>query len=283
MSDAHRWQLPGETLDLETHGLVVGILNVTPDSFSDGGQFLDVDRAAAHALAMERDGAGLIDIGGESTRPGAESVSATEELARVIPVIRKIREVSTVRLSIDTTKAAVAEAALAAGADVVNDITALQGDPAMIGVVAGANCGVVLMHMQGTPRTMQTAPHYADVVGEVRDFLRQRLAAAVEMGIEPMRLVVDPGIGFGKTPEHNRQLLAHLDAFAELERPIYVGFSRKSFLKSLAAAESVADRESPGVALTSYCRERGARIFRVHDPKPHSQALRMTEAILAHV
>lgn len=282
MSDAHRWQLPGGTLDLETRGLIVGILNVTPDSFSDGGHFLDSECAASHALAMERDGADMIDIGGESTRPGAESVSAETELARVIPVIRKIREVSSVRISIDTTKARVAEVALAAGADVVNDITALQGDPAMPAVVVGSGCGVVLMHMQGTPRTMQASPHYTDVVGEVRDFLRQRLDAAVEMGIEPMRLVADPGIGFGKTPEHNRQLLARLDAFAELERPIYVGFSRKSFLKSLAGAESVTDREWPGVALTSYCRERNARIFRVHDPKPHTQALRMTEAILAH-
>ncbi|HEY5793113.1 MAG TPA: dihydropteroate synthase [Chthoniobacterales bacterium] len=282
MSGPYDWQLPGGRLDLTQRGLIVGILNVTPDSFSDGGQFLDAEKAAARALEMERAGAGMIDVGGESTRPGAEPVPLAEEIARVIPVIRKIRETSAVRVSIDTTKAAVAAAALEAGADVVNDITALRGDPDMPRVVAGSDCGIVLMHMRGTPRTMQQAPHYANVVEEVRDFLRQRITAAVEMGIEPMRLVVDPGIGFGKTPEHNRQLLARLDAFGELRRPLYVGFSRKSFLKSLAGAESLEDRHWPGVALTSYCRERGARIFRVHDPKPHAQALRMTEAILAH-
>ena len=276
------WQLPRGTLDLSEQGAIVGILNVTPDSFSDGGQFLDVERAVEHALEMETAGAAMIDIGGESTRPGADRVSVDAEIARVIPVIQALRQRSSVLISADTTKAAVAEAALAAGADVINDITALRGDPDMRRVIAGSRCGVVLMHMQGTPQTMQQAPVYGDVVTEVRDFLRQQLRMAVEMGIEPMRLVVDPGIGFGKTSEHNRQLLARLDEFQELGRPIYVGFSRKSFIAWASGSTALEDRHWPGVALTSFCRERGARVFRVHDPRPHHQALRMTEAILSH-
>lgn len=283
MVDSFSWQLPRGTLDLSSHGRIVGILNVTPDSFSDGGQFLDAESAVDHALQMERDGATLIDIGGESTRPGSAPVPAEEEIARVIPVIRKLRERSEVLISVDTTKASVAEVALAAGADIVNDITALQGDPDMIRVVADSACGVVLMHMQGTPQTMQQAPNYQNVVAEVREFLGQQVARAVDKGIERMRLVVDPGIGFGKTPEHNRQLLARLDDFTKLQRPLFVGFSRKSFIAWASGATHLEERLWPGVALTSFCRERGARLFRVHDPKPHSQALRMTEAILQYV
>jgi dihydropteroate synthase len=275
------WRSRRRTLDLSQQGLIMGVLNVTPDSFSDGGRFDDPNVACAHALALAMDGAEIIDVGGESTRPGAEPVPADVELARVVPVIERIRRQSDVLISIDTSKAAVAEAAIRAGADIVNDVTALRGDPAMADVVRDASAGAVLMHMQGAPRTMQEAPRYHDVVREVRDFLRQRLDAAVASGIDPMCVALDPGIGFGKTPQHNRSLLAHTAELSRQQRPVLIGVSRKSFLGSFAGAESIDDRFWPGVAITSFCREQGARVFRVHDPKPHLHALRMTEAILA--
>jgi dihydropteroate synthase len=272
------WRTRREAIDLTLRGAIMGVLNVTPDSFSDGGHFIDADRACAHALAMVADGADIIDVGGESTRPGAAPVAEAEELARVVPVIERIREKSDVPISIDTSKARVASAALTAGADIINDVTALAGDPAMLRVAADSAAGVVLMHMRGTPLTMQLAPSYDDVVAEVRDFLRQRFDAAVASGIDPARMVFDPGIGFGKAPEHNHLLLRHCDAFALEGRPVLIGVSRKSFLG--AGSQDPADRFWPGVALTSLCRERGARIFRVHEPRPHREALRMTEAIL---
>lgn len=259
----------------------MGVLNVTPDSFSDGGSFLDRDAAVAHALELAALGADIIDVGGESTRPGAESVGIDEEMRRVLPVIRGLRARSDVLISIDTSKAAVAEAAMEAGADIINDVTALLGDPAMPGVAARTGAGVVLMHMQGEPRTMQQSPHYDDVVAEVAEFLRQRIDAAVGCGIAVENLAIDPGIGFGKKPEHNRALLQNLPVLVDLDRPVLVGVSRKSFLAWLGDAPAIEDRFWPGVALTSYCRELGARIFRVHDPKPHREALRMTEAIHA--
>jgi len=258
----------------------MGVLNVTPDSFSDGGEFIDPDRACEHALAMQSEGADIIDVGGESTRPGAIPVTEAEELARVVPVIERIRKRSDVLISVDTCKARVAEAAIAAGADIINDITALAGDNAMAGVAASSGAGVVLMHMRGTPQTMQIDPRYEDVVAEVRDFLRQKFEVAVACGIDPMRMALDPGIGFGKTPAHNRLLLRHCNAFAIGGRPVLVGASRKSFLGQLVASDVVADRFWPGVAITSLCRELGARVFRVHEPRPHREALRMTEAIL---
>ena len=275
------WKLPRGPIDLSRQGLIMGVLNVTPDSFSDGGSFLDREAAVEHALELASLGADIIDVGGESTRPGAEAVGVEEELRRVVPVIRDLRARSGVLISIDTSKAAVAKAATEAGADIINDVTALLGDPEMPEVAARSGAGVVLMHMQGEPRTMQKCPHYTDVVAEVAEFLRQRIFAAVGCGMAVESLAIDPGIGFGKKPEHNRALLQNLPAFTALGRPVLVGVSRKSFLSWLADAPAMDDRFWPGVALTSYARELGAHIFRVHDPKPHREALRMTEAIHA--
>lgn len=261
----------------------MGIINATPDSFSDGGSFLDPQAALAHGLQMVADGAEILDIGGESTRPGAQSVDADEEIRRVLPIIEALRRESQVLLSIDTSKAAVARRALDAGADIINDVTGLRGDPEMPALAASTGAGVVIMHMQGDPRTMQLAPTYDDVVHEVGEFFRQSLARSLASGIDPMRIALDPGIGFGKTPEHNRALLAQLSVFLEFGRPLLVGVSRKSFLGWLAGSSAMADRFWPGIALTSLCRERGARIVRVHEVKPHTEALRMTEAILGDV
>jgi dihydropteroate synthase len=277
------WKLRDRELDLSRRALVMGIVNVTPDSFSDGGVFLDPEKACAHALDLIAQGADILDIGGESTRPGSEGVSAEEETRRVVPVIQALRKKTDTLISIDTSKASVARAALDAGSDIINDVTGLRGDPEMLALAAKSRAAVVVMHMQGTPRTMQAAPHYDDVVREVGEFFRQSLERAVACGLDPMSIALDPGIGFGKTPEHNRALLAGLPAFAHLGRPLLVGVSRKSFLGHLAGSAKMEDRHWPGVALTSLCRELGARIFRVHDPKPHNEALRMTEAILGDV
>ncbi|MGH8046701.1 MAG: dihydropteroate synthase [Chthoniobacterales bacterium] len=273
------WKTRRRTLDLTRKGAIMGVLNATPDSFSDGGDFMNPDHACRHALDMAATGADIIDIGGESSRPGAVPVSEEEELARVIPVIMRIRCASDVLISIDTCKARVAAAAVEAGADIINDITALSGDPGMMRVADETGAGIVLMHMRGTPQTMQLDPQYDDVVAEVRDFLRQRFEAAVACGIDPMRMALDPGIGFGKTPAHNRKLLRECAAFDVAGRPVLIGVSRKSFLNP----EKPEERFWPGVAFTSMCRELGARIFRVHDPRPHRDALRMTEAILQGV
>lgn len=258
----------------------MGVLNVTPDSFSDGGRFLKATQAIEHAGVLETQGAEIIDVGGESTRPGAEAVPAEEELRRVIPVIQGIRARSKVLISIDTSKASVAEAAVAAGADIINDITALTGESEMLDVAARSRAGVVLMHMQGTPQTMQTAPHYDRVEEEVSDFLQQRMQACREAGIDEERLAIDPGIGFGKTFAHNAALLRDLGTLADWGRPLLIGVSRKSFLGRLTNGSTMEERFWPGIAVTSFGREKGAHIFRVHDPKPHFEAMRMTEAIL---
>jgi len=273
------WRIRGRDHDLSRRGWIMGILNATPDSFSDGGKFLSPEAAIAHGLEMVSEGADLIDVGGESTRPGSQAAPEDEELRRVIPVIRGLN--GKALLSIDTTKAGVAAAALEAGADVVNDVSGLRGDPAMAGVVARSGAGVVIMHMQGNPLTMQQNPFYKDVIAEVGDFFRQAIRRALECGIDPMSIALDPGIGFGKTPEHNLRLLAGLSAFLEFQRPLLIGVSRKSFLGRIAGTPEA--RLWPGVALTSLCRERGASIFRVHDVQPHREALRMTEAILGSV
>lgn len=274
------WKHRRAQFDLTHEGLIMGVLNVTPDSFSDGGCFSTEDTAVEHGRALERAGADLIDVGGESTRPGSAAVSAEEELRRVLPVIRGLRAESSIVISIDTSKAIVAEEALRAGADIINDVTALRGDPAMADVALRTGAGVVLMHMQGCPRTMQERPHYADVVSEVVAFLENALTAAVDRGLPAESIALDPGIGFGKLPAHNLALLQSLKSFAPLQRPLMIGVSRKSFLASLAGATAMADRFWPAVALTSFCREEGARIFRVHEPRPHREALRMTEGIL---
>ena len=278
------WRTKTRTFDLAARGLIMGVLNVTADSFSDGGQFLTLENAVAHAQRLAAEGAEIIDIGGESTRPGAEPVSEAEEMRRVIPVIERLSAInhqpSTFpALSIDTMKPAVARAALACGAEIVNDVSGLR-DPAMREVVRASGAGAIAMHMQGTPRDMQHAPEYENVVAEIREFFRQTFTACLASGIDPMRLAFDPGIGFGKTFAHNLALLRNLDSMRVESRPLVLGVSRKSFIGKALGLAHPADREWPTVALTSYGRTRGARVFRVHDVRPNVEALRMTEAIL---
>lgn len=275
------WRTNRRVFDLARRGLVMGVINVTPDSFSDGGSFADPGEAIDHGLRLAEEGAGILDIGGESTRPGAPSVPEEEELRRILPVVRGLAARTPTALSIDTSKAAVARAALDAGAEILNDVTALQGDPRMASVAAETGAGVVVMHMRGTPRTMQQNTDYNDVVREVAGFLRERTAGAVSAGIAVENLAVDPGIGFGKNPAQNIRLIAALPEFAAQGRPVVLGVSRKSFLAAAAGCPEMADRDAPTVALTSLGRELGARIFRVHDVRANAQALRMTEAILA--
>jgi dihydropteroate synthase len=258
---------------------VMGVVNVTPDSFSDGGVNLDADTAAASARRMVAEGAAVVDVGGESTRPGAEAVDAEEELRRVVPVLEQLQGVP---LSIDTSKAEVARRALELGAELVNDVTALRGDPGLAEVVAERDAYLCLMHMRGEPRTMQADPRYDDVVSEVAAFLEERLALAVAAGIPEQRICLDPGIGFGKTVEHNFELVRRLPEIAALGRPVVVGFSRKSSLGRLlgdpdATTGSVA--ASVGAAVAAY--ERGAAILRVHDVREHVEALAAAQAALA--
>ena len=255
--------------------LVMGILNVTADSFSDGGQHFDLANAVARARQMADEGADIIDIGGESTRPGAPTVSAEEEIRRVVPVIEQI---SDLLVSVDTTKAIVAERALAAGARIVNDISALQSDVRMLPVVRNSGAGVVLMHMQGTPATMQDNPQYADVVQEVRDFLAERITAVVTGGVKKSQIAVDPGIGFGKTVEHNRQLLAGLEQFAALGCPILVGASRKSFIGQLLSRPA-AERLPGSLAAAAWAVLHGAKILRVHDVAETVDIVRLLAAL----
>jgi dihydropteroate synthase len=267
------------TLDLPLP-CIMGVLKVTPDSFSDGGRYLETATAVAHGRRLAADGAGIIDIGGESTRPGAGSVSASLESSRVLPVVEELHGLVEVALSIDTSKADVARRALAAGATMVNDVSALRADSEMVDVVAEAGCAVCLMHMQGAPRTMQQEPSYDDVVGEVLAFLDERLAFAVAHGIREEQVLLDPGIGFGKTLEHNLLLIKHLDRFAALGRPLVLGTSRKRFLGAVLGAEP--DQRTIGtVATTVIGLLKGAAIFRVHDVKPNVEALRVVQAVRA--
>ncbi len=258
----------------------MGILNVTPDSFSDGGRFLARDAALDQARAMVREGADILDVGGESTRPGAESVGVDEEMRRVIPVIEAIvKEFPETAVSVDTSKAPVAEAAVAAGAQIINDVTGLTGDSGMVRVAAESKAGLVLMHMQGEPRTMQAAPAYEDPVAEVRAFLECQGRLAMEGGVEQCRLAFDPGIGFGKALSHNLQILHRLDAFQLWDCPVLLGASRKSFIARVLGVEEMEARYWPTVALTAYAVEQGVRIVRVHDVLPNRQAARMIEAV----
>ncbi|MBM3876047.1 MAG: dihydropteroate synthase [Verrucomicrobia bacterium] len=256
----------------------MGIVNVTPDSFSDGGQFLDADKAVAHGLRLAGEGADMLDIGGESTRPGAEPVSEAEELRRVLPVISQLAARVSIPLSIDTQKPAVARAALGAGASIVNDIAASRADPAMARVVAEAGAGYVVMHMQGTPQTMQRAPAYADVAAEVDGFFAERLRWLAPHGVAAEQLALDPGIGFGKTVGHNLKLLAAIPRFTKHRRPLLVGVSRKSFLGQLLGA-GVAARLPAALACTVTAARDGANVFRTHDVAATAQALRMAEAL----
>jgi dihydropteroate synthase len=257
---------------------VMGVVNVTPDSFSDGGRYIDAGTAVAHGLELEAEGAAILDIGGESTRPGAQPVDARAELDRVLPVIEGLRERgASAQISVDTSKAAVAAAALDAGAALVNDVTALRGDAAMAELVAARGVRCCLMHMLGEPRTMQDDPHYEDVVSEVKAFLEQRLAFAVAAGIAEERILLDPGIGFGKTAAHNLELLARLDELAAIGCPVVIGTSRKSFLGRVTG-RPVDDRLAATIATNVLAYERGARVFRVHDVAPVRDALVIANA-----
>lgn len=280
LEDVMRWKTRERVIDLRVRGMIMGILNVTPDSFSDGGKFVDVAQATSHAIGMLQAGAEIIDIGGESTRPGSTPVDTDEELARVIPVIQGVRSTSRCLISVDTSKAAVAREAINAGADIVNDITGLRGDPEMPSVCAQAGVGVVAMHMQGQPRTMQQEPTYQNVVKEVKKFFEDRYRALTDAGIAAESICFDPGIGFGKTLEHNMALMR---AIGELEvhgRPIMLGISRKRLIGQVLDLEDAENRDDGTLALTAIGRQLGARIHRVHDVKRNFEAIRMVEGVL---
>lgn len=272
---AMAWRIRGRILETGGRTLVMGVLNVTPDSFSDGGRFLDPDVAVARGLTMLAEGADLLDVGGESSRPGAAPVDPAVESARVTPVIRALRAASGAPISVDTRRACVARAALDAGADIVNDISAL-GDPEMADVVRRAGAGLVLMHMRGEPATMQDAPVYADVVAEVAEFLRARLDRAVAAGLVPEAVALDPGIGFGKTFEHNLTLMAGLPRLAAIGRPVLVGVSRKSVVGGLTGRGG-GDRMAGSLGLAAYLALRGAAVLRVHDVKETCDIVRVAD------
>jgi dihydropteroate synthase len=273
------WKIGDQIVDLSERGMIMGVLNVTPDSFSDGGDFFGIDQAIERGIQIAAEGADIIDVGGESTRPGAEPVSLKEELQRVLPVIEKLRAKIDIPISIDTSKSEVAEAALNAGALIINDVTAGRADEKMLPLAATQHAALVLMHMQGEPRTMQKNPRYHNVVREVADFFRQQYTCALECGVDPMRLAFDPGIGFGKTLEHNLSLLKNLERLRVDNRPLAVGVSRKSFLGKIVGSNEIGDRLAPTVALTAILRARGGDIFRVHDVKENVATLRTVERI----
>jgi dihydropteroate synthase len=274
------WQICDRAIDLSQHSILMGVLNVTPDSFSDGGEFFDAEKAVEHGVFMAAEGARIIDVGGESTRPGAIPVSADEEMGRVLPVIAKLRERIAAFISIDTTKAVVARAALEAGAAIINDVSGGRADPQMMKLAAETKSAFIIMHMQGTPQSMQANPHYADVVSEVADFFRQQYATALECGIDSMAIAFDPGIGFGKTVEHNLELLSNLPRLRIQGRPIVVGVSRKSSLGKMIDSAEMSARLAPTLAFTALLRERGANVLRVHDVKENAAALLVTEKLL---
>lgn len=275
------WRLPRHQFDLSSRGLIVGIVNVTPDSFSDGGAFLDSDIACAHGLKLLEEGADVLDIGAESTRPGATPISIEEELARLLPMIQKLRAATPAPLSIDTSKAAVAHAALQAGADIINDVSALS-DPLMASLVAEHRAGLILMHRQGTPATMQRDLDYPDdhVIAAVLKFLSERKATAISSGVDAASLILDPGLGFGKTAQHNLALLRAIPQLSKLGAPLMIGHSRKSFLGTLTGKANPSERLSAGIAITSLARRAGARLFRVHEAAQYRDALTITEALL---
>ncbi len=275
---ATTWRLRTRTLELPRRPLVMGILNVTPDSFSDGGQFFDAGAAIKHALRLLDEGADILDIGGESTRPNSTAVAPEEELRRVIPVIEAVRRERTEAIiSIDTSKAAVASEAISRGAEIINDITGLIGDEAMTELAVASGVGLVAMHMQGTPQTMQDQPRYEDVVREIHEFLRQRRDALLAAGIERERICLDPGIGFGKTNEHNITLMSNCRAFHDLGCPLLVGHSRKAFVGKLIG-DKAADRTAGTIGGALALAAQGVQIIRVHDVAAVRQALILFEA-----
>lgn len=275
-----RVTLRGGVLSLAERVHVMGILNVTPDSFSDGGRYVDADAACAHAMAMIEQGADLLDIGAESSKPGAVAIDEEEERRRLLPIVRELCRRTTIPLSIDTTKAAIAEEALDAGAALINDISALRFDPRMASVVARSGAGVILMHMQGTPVTMQRTASYTYVVEDVRAFLAARLEVAQQAGIPRDRILLDPGIGFGKNCEHNVTLLNHLDAFQTLGRPIVVGVSRKAFLGKILG-RTIDERLMGTAGAVAIAIMKGARVVRVHDVAPIRDVVKIVEAIMS--
>jgi len=275
-----RVTLRGGVLSLAERVHVMGILNVTPDSFSDGGRYVDADAACAHAMAMIEQGADLLDIGAESSKPGAVAIDEEEERRRLLPIVRELCRRTTMPLSIDTTKAAIAEEALDAGAALINDISALRFDPRMASVVARSGAGVILMHMQGTPATMQRTASYTYVVEDVRAFLAARLEVAQQAGIPRDRILLDPGIGFGKNCEHNVTLLNHLDAFQTLGRPIVVGVSRKAFLGKILG-RTIDERLMGTAGAVAVAIMKGARVVRVHDVAPIRDVVKIVEAIMS--
>lgn len=272
------WTFEGFHRELGQVPLIMGIVNVTPDSFSDGGQFLAQQAAVDHALKLTTEGADILDVGGESTRPGANEVSLDEELRRVIPVIEQLVKLTTVPISVDTSKAEVARHALRAGACIVNDISGLLFDPDMIEVCRESRCGVSVMHIQGTPRTMQAEPHYDDVVGEICEYFAERLATLEQAGIAPERIVLDPGIGFGKTAQHNLEILSNISAFQALGRPVLIGHSRKRFLKKLIQRE-VDERLFGTVGVTLALARQHVDLVRVHDVAANRDALAAYQAV----
>ena len=272
-------QAKNRLIEFPGRPLMMGVVNVTPDSFSDGGRYFDAEAAVAHAIQLVEEGADLLDIGAESTRPGADPVDEAEELRRAIPVVTAVARAVTVPISIDTSKASVAQAALDAGAVLVNDVTALRGDPAMAEVIARTGAGIVLMHMQGTPRTMQQVPHhYEDVIGEVAAFFEERIRFAMAHGIGQRQIVLDPGIGFGKLLVHNLTLLARLHRFACFGCPLLVGVSRKTFLGQLVD-RPVQERQWATAAAVAMAVERGAGVLRVHDVRAMKDVMQVAVAI----
>jgi dihydropteroate synthase len=272
------WKCGDRTFELGGFPLIMGIVNVTPDSFSDGGSFLEQQAAVDHALKLVEDGADILDIGGESTRPGAEPVSATEEIRRVVGVIAEVRQHTDRLISIDTTKSQVAREALAAGADIVNDISGLTFDPEIVNVCAASDCGVICMHILGTPQTMQADPHYDNVVSDVRSFLSDRLDALEQAGIARQRVVTDPGIGFGKTAQHNVELLSNIATLRDLGRPVLIGHSRKRFLAKVLG-RPVEERTFGTIGVAIAVASQGADMIRVHDVRETRDALLAWHAI----
>ncbi len=274
------WHLPDRVLEFAHGPLVMGIVNVTPDSFSDGGQFHSLEAAVAHGLELVRQGADLLDIGGESTRPGSAPVPLEEELRRVLPVVTALVAQTTVPISVDTSKAEVARQCLQIGARIVNDVTALRGDAGMVEVVRAQRAGVILMHMQGTPTTMQVNPHYDDVVGDIGRFFEERLQSLAAAGIAREQVVLDPGIGFGKTLDHNLEILARLAEFQRLGRPVCLGVSRKGFISRVLGGRPVARRLAGSLAVLSFALGREAvQVVRVHDVEESKDVVTMFKAL----
>lgn len=275
---ATHWQLRTRRLAFEKIPTLMGIVNVTPDSFSDGGKFLDPQPAIEHALQLARDGATILDIGGESTRPYSDQVDVDEEIRRVIPVIKAVAAQTSIPISIDTSKAAVARAAIDAGAEIINDITGLQGDPEMITVAIESGAGICVMHMQGSPQTMQDNPDYEDVVEDIFVYLANRKKTLIASGVAPETICLDPGIGFGKTHQHNITLAGNCDRFLDLGCPLLVGHSRKGFIGEILGDKTL-DRDAGTLAVTLRLAEQGVQIIRVHEVKNTLQALRVFHAI----